>query len=95
MPKKGQYKSNAKERTKRERDYDGSKARKLARAERNRARQKAIREGKVSVGDSRSVDHKKPIATNGVKKARAGGTRVQSRTASNKQGSKVRSRKYG
>jgi hypothetical protein len=86
MPKKGQFKKGAKKRTLRDRAYDGSSARKKARAERNRARRKAIREGRAKVGDGTVVDHKTPISKGGGKNSK---TRVQSRKASDKQGGRM------
>jgi hypothetical protein len=67
MAKKGQYKKNAKPRTLRDRAYDGSPARKKARAARNNARRDAIRSGKVQKGDgSKHIDHKKPLSKGGA-----------------------------
>lgn len=86
MPKKGQIKPNAKERTKRERAYDGSPARKKARVARNKARREAIRKGKARVGDGTAVDHVQPLSKGGSKD---GKTRVTSRKASDKQGGKL------
>jgi hypothetical protein len=40
------------------RDYHAKPEQKKRRADRNRARRKAIREGRVHKGDSREVDHK-------------------------------------
>jgi hypothetical protein len=91
MAKLGQTKANAKKRTIREREYDRSRI--DARVERNRARRKAIREGKVSVGDSKVVNHKKSIKKNGVTAAKKGGTTIQSKTASNKQGARISNRR--
>jgi hypothetical protein len=65
MAKKGEFKKNANERTKRERAYDGSPARKKARAARNKARRQAMRDGKVRKGDGKDVDHKKPLSKGG------------------------------
>ena len=93
MPKKGQTKPNAKKRTKQERAYDSSPARKKARAERNKQRRKAIREGKASVGDGTVVNHKKSIKKHGLSAAKKGGTNIQSRRASNKQGARIRNKK--
>ena len=45
--------------------YDSSPARKKARAARNKARRQLMREGKVSKGDNRDVDHKKPLSKGG------------------------------
>ena len=92
MPKLGQTKANAKPRTKRERAYDGSPARKKARAERNRARAAAMKKGRVVKHDGKVVNHKKTIKRNGVAAAKKGGTTIQSQKASDKSGSRVRSR---
>lgn len=40
------------------RDYQGTPEQKKRRAERNAARRKAMREGKVHKGDGKEVDHK-------------------------------------
>ncbi len=40
------------------RDYGGTEEQKKRRAQRNAARRKAIREGKVSKGDGKEIDHK-------------------------------------
>lgn len=87
MPRKGDTKANAKERTKKERAYDASPARKKARAARNKARRKAMREGRVSKGDGKDVDHvtplkKKPNGNNrtrvvSAKKNRSAGARIR------------------
>ena len=95
MPKKGQTSSNAKPRTKRERAYDATPARKKARAERNRARREAMKKGTVTKGDGKVVNHKKTIQKVGVKAARKGGTNIQSKKASNKQGAKISNRNKG
>ena len=57
------------------------------RAKRNKARRELMREGKVSKGDGKVVDHKKPLT-------KGGGTgrsnlRVQSAKASHSQGGKL------
>ena len=65
MPAKGQIKKNAKARTKRDRAYDASPARKKARAARNKARRQLEREGKVRKGDGKHVDHKDHNTSNG------------------------------
>ncbi len=95
MPKKGQTSSNASPRTKRERAYDATPARKKARAERNRARREAMKKGTVKKGDGKVVNHKKTIQKVGVKAARKGGTNIQSKRASNKQGAKISNRNKG
>jgi len=58
MPKKGQFKSNAKPDSVRQRKYNSSPAQKKRRAQRNAARSKLEKEGKVSKGDGKDVDHK-------------------------------------
>ena len=65
MAKKGEIKKNAKARTKRDRAYDATPARKKARAARNKARRAAMRNGTVKKGDGKDVDHKKPLSKGG------------------------------
>jgi 5-methylcytosine-specific restriction endonuclease McrA len=67
MAKLGSRKKNAKARTVRDRAYDGSPARKKARAARNKARREAIRDGRAKKGDGKDVDHKKPLSKGGSK----------------------------
>lgn len=61
-PKKAQY----------DKAYNARPEQKEARAQRNAARREAEREGKVSKGDGKDVDHKTPI--------RKGGTNADSNT---------------
>ena len=61
-PKKAQY----------DKEYNSKPEQKEARAQRNAARREAEREGKVSKGDGKDVDHKTPI--------RKGGTNADSNT---------------
>ena len=61
-PKKAQY----------DKEYNSRPEQKDARAQRNAARREAAREGKVSKGDGKDVDHKTPI--------RKGGTNADSNT---------------
>ena len=61
-PKKAQY----------DKVYNAKPEQKEARAQRNAARREAEREGKVSKGDGKDVDHKTPI--------RKGGTNADSNT---------------
>jgi hypothetical protein len=87
MAKKGETKKNAKARTVKERAYDGTEARKKARASRNKARRKATREGKVSKGDGKDVDHVTPLKNKpkgnnktrvvSAKKNRAAGAKIR------------------
>lgn len=46
-------------------NYQGSEEQKKKRAARNKARRQLEREGKVSKGDGKDVDHKKPLAKGG------------------------------
>jgi hypothetical protein len=48
-----------------ERKYDGKPEVKEKRAARNRARYALEKEGKVSKGDGKDVDHRKPLAKGG------------------------------
>ena len=57
------------------------------RAKRNKARRELMREGKVSKGDGKVVDHKQPL-TKGGSTARSN-LRVQSAKASHSQGGKL------
>lgn len=45
--------------------YQGREERKNARVEQNKARRIMEREGKVSKGDGKDVDHKKPLSKGG------------------------------
>lgn len=56
--KKGQFKSNAKPDSVRQRAYNSSPEQKARRAERNASRAKMEKAGKVSKGDGKDVDHK-------------------------------------
>ena len=51
-----------------ERKYDGKPSVKKKRAARNRARYKLEKEGKVTKGDGKDVDHKKPLSKGGTNK---------------------------
>lgn len=46
-------------------NYQGSEEQKKNRAKRNAARRKLMREGKVSKGDGKDVDHRTPISKGG------------------------------
>lgn len=58
MPAKGQYKKNATADSVRQRKYNGSEEQKTRRAQRNAARSKMEKAGKVRKGDGKDVDHK-------------------------------------
>lgn len=79
MPKKGETKASASKRSKQQRAYNSTEKAKKERAKRNAARRQAIKEGRVSKGDSREIDHKKPLR-NGGSNAKSN-TRVRSKTS--------------
>lgn len=58
MPKKGQFKANAKPDSVRQRRYNSSDEQKQRRAQRNAARSEMEKAGKVRKGDNKDVDHK-------------------------------------
>lgn len=58
MPKKGEFKSGAKEESIRKRKFNSQPEQKKRRAERNHSRAIMERAGKVSKGDGKDVDHK-------------------------------------
>jgi hypothetical protein len=58
MAKKGQFKAGATADSIRQRKYNESPLQKKRRAERNAARRKLEKEGKVHKGDGKDVDHK-------------------------------------
>lgn len=59
MARKGQMKKGAKPDSVRQRKYNSSAEQKKRRAQRNAARRKMEKEGKVRKGDGKDVDHKK------------------------------------
>lgn len=58
MPAKGQYKKGATADSIRQRKYNSSEEQKTRRAQRNGARAKMEKAGKVRKGDGKDVDHK-------------------------------------
>ena len=58
MPKKGQYKKGATADSIRQREYNSQPEQKKRRAERNAARRKMEKSGKVRKGDGKDVDHR-------------------------------------
>lgn len=62
-------------------DYQGTPAQKKRRADRNRARRRAEREGRVSKGDGKELDH---VGYHRTGRLRDVPTRVVSRTANRK-----------
>ncbi len=58
MAKRGQFKSGATADSIRQRKYNGTEEQKTRRAQRNSARAKMAKAGKVHKGDGKDVDHK-------------------------------------
>ena len=67
-------------------DYHGTGTQKKNRAARNTARSTMAKEGKVSKGDGKEVDHKKPLSKGGS--ASKGNLRVVSKAVNRKKGNK-------
>ena len=66
MPKLGQKKATATKRSKQQRAYNSKPAQKKNRVKRNTARARATKAGKVSKGDGKDIDHKKPLRSGGT-----------------------------
>lgn len=66
MAKKGQTKPGAKPDSVRQRKYNSKPDQKRKRAMRNGARRKAMKEGKVTKGDGKDIDHKKKLKDGGT-----------------------------
>ena len=79
MPAKGQFKSNAKARSKRQRSYQGQEEQKKNRAARNKARNEKEKKGTAHKGDGKDVGHKKALANGGSKST--SNTKMQSRSS--------------
>ena len=79
MPKAGQKSANASARSKQQRAYNSTPKAKKERAARNKARSQAMAKGKVSKGDGKDIDHKKPLRKGGS--TAESNTRVRSKTA--------------
>ena len=77
MPKKGETKANAKPASKAKRAYNRKTAKQ--RAARNKARREAIKDGRVSKGDGKEIDHKTPLRNGGS--TDKSNTRVRSKKA--------------
>lgn len=58
MPKKGDFKANAKPASVAKRAFNSSEKQKTRRAERNASRAKMVQAGKAHKGDGKDVDHK-------------------------------------
>lgn len=65
MPKKGQFKANAKPESKRKRAYNARPEQKKNRAARVKARREAIKDGKARKGDGKDVGHIKGLGEGG------------------------------
>ncbi len=93
MPKKGQFKAGASKRSKQQRKYNSSPKQKKNRALRNAARRRAEKNGRVSKGDGRDVDHKKKLKDGGSNKK--SNTRIKSKSANRADNGKTGGRKKG
>lgn len=90
MAKKGQYKKNAKARSVKQRKFNSKPSQKKNRAERNTARARAQKAGKVKKGDSRVVHHKKRLGAGGTNAP--SNLSITSKKKSEKEGGRVRRR---
>jgi len=72
-------KKNPSKRTKQQRSYDASPEVKRKRAARNKARREAEKDGRVSKGDGKDIDHVQPLRSGGS--TAKSNTRVRSRSA--------------
>lgn len=68
MARKGQFKKNATADSIRQREYNSKPSSKKDRASRNAARREAIKDGRVSKGDGKDIDHKDSNPRNNSKK---------------------------
>ena len=75
----GKKKATATKRSKQQRAFNGKPEQKKKRAQRNKARREAIKEGRVKKGDGKDVDHKKPLRRGGSNAK--SNTRVRSKSA--------------
>ena len=80
MARKGEYKKGATADSVRQRRYNSSDEQKKRRAQRNAARRKMEREGKVRKGDKKDVDHKAHSARGKLNNSRSN-LRVMSRSS--------------
>lgn len=87
MAKKGEYKSNAKEESVKKREYHAQPEQKKNRAARNKARRKAIRDGRVKKGDGKDIDHIVPLSNGGSHSE--SNTRVRSKSANRRAGGRI------
>ena len=100
MAAKGARKATATKRSKQQRKYNSSPKQKKNRAKRNQARAEAIKDGRVSKGDGKDVDHKRKLKDGGSNKK--SNTRIKSKsknradnggTGGRKKGSKNKKKK--
>lgn len=87
MPRRGEYKKNAKPDSVRQRKYNSQAEQKKNRAARNQARQEAMREGKVRKGDGKDVDHKRQLMQGGSKAK--SNRRIVSRSSNRSRGGRL------
>lgn len=85
MPAK--MKANAKPASKKKRAYNAQPEQKKNRAARNKARRTAIKDGRVSKGDGKDIDHATPLSKGGSKAK--SNTRVKSASANRKSGGAI------
>jgi hypothetical protein len=84
--------TNSKEYNKRNyKKYWGSKKAIAQRSQRNKARRKLEKEGKVSKGDGKEVNHKRPISSGGTNSKR--NLQITSRKKNRQGGAKIANRK--
>ena len=91
MAKKGEFKKGAKPDSVRQRKYNSSPEQKKRRAQRNAARRKMEKEGKVKKGDGKDVDHKNMNTSNNSTK----NLRVQSKATNRARNRGTGGRKKG
>lgn len=77
----GKKSKNAKPDSVRQRNYNSTTAQKKRRAQRNQARREALKEGKVSKGDGKDIDHKNKGAKKGKLNNSKSNLRVRSASA--------------
>ena len=87
MPKKGDTKAGATERSKQQRKYNSSPEQKANRAARNKARREMEKKGKVHKGDGKDVGHKKTLKSGGSKST--SNTKVQSVKSNRSEGGRI------
>ncbi len=91
MPKKGELKASASKRSKQQRKYNSSPKQKKNRALRNAARRRAEKNGRVSKGDGKDVDHKRKLKDGGSNKK--SNTRILSKSKNRADNGKTGGRK--